>query len=354
MNNSSNIALLSPAVGTPNVGDSFIETAIRRLLRDDVDFQRFSIRRPLEQREIDAINECACALICGTNLYQHDWHSALTPAVIERFKVPVIPFGVGSSAASLGDIGVSDMTRQMIQIMHSRCALGSVRDPHSALVVGSSGVTNFVTTGCPVLFWSGRETLPMIQPLKRHRIVVTARNWLMHRWPDNVDHPVQIHFLRAILEHFPDDQVVFAVHEEWDDRLVDLIPIPRHLVFRSNDPEDYVRLYTNPANIVLAMRLHAGMLALANGVPAVFVGHDTRTYSFCEMMDVEYVDLFATSCADECIKRLQQILDGDLSSLVGTHSRYQQLCAAMRRFLTANSLPVRESAVQVRSHVGVA
>jgi hypothetical protein len=41
------------------------------------------------------------------------------------------------------------------------------------------------------------------------------------------------------------------------------------------------------------MRLHAGMLAVANGVPALFIGHDTRTYSFCEMMGLECIELFA-------------------------------------------------------------
>ena len=98
MSSTYHIALLSPAVGTGNVGDHFIDVAIRRLLREDVVYHSFSIRRPLTAGEIEQINQTSCALICGTNLYQHDWESALTMANLERIKVPVIPFGVGSSA----------------------------------------------------------------------------------------------------------------------------------------------------------------------------------------------------------------------------------------------------------------
>src|SRR3954453_15426133 len=100
---SPHISLLSPAVGSGNIGDHFIELAIRRLLDPQVVYHRFSIRRALGANEIEQINQTQCALICGTNLYQHDWESALTPGVLERIRVPVIPFGVGSSAAELGD-----------------------------------------------------------------------------------------------------------------------------------------------------------------------------------------------------------------------------------------------------------
>src|ERR1700756_4937618 len=90
------IALLSPAVGSGNVGDYFIEAAIRRLLHEDVAYQRFSIRRSLTEPEGEAIHATHAAIVCGTNLYQHDWCSALMPDVLERIRVPVIPFGVGS------------------------------------------------------------------------------------------------------------------------------------------------------------------------------------------------------------------------------------------------------------------
>src|SRR5262249_21760134 len=88
------IALLSPAVGTGNLGDHFMEAAVRRVLGDQRVYRRFSVRRPWTAAEVSAINDTACAVLCGTNLYQHDWESALTPQALDQLRVPVIPCGV--------------------------------------------------------------------------------------------------------------------------------------------------------------------------------------------------------------------------------------------------------------------
>ena len=338
MASSFHVALLSPAVGSGNVGDHLIELAIRRLLGPEALYHRFSIRRPLTGSEIEQINETACALICGTNLYQHDWESALTPSMLERITVPVIPIGVGSSAARLDDTHVDETTRRMIQAIHDRCVLGSVRDPHAQRVVARAGVDNVILTGCPVLFWDRRGRLPAVEPRRRRRLVLTARNWLMHHWPSNVDHPAQIELLRRLLAHFERVPIVFAVHEDFDRRLLRLLNVPDDMMLDSCDAQDYVRLYSDPDNVVLAMRLHAGMLARANGLPVVFVGHDTRTYAFCDMLGIECLDLFAEDCAERCIDRLADALAGraapDQACL-----RFDALRAAMDRFLAANRLP---------------
>jgi len=333
------IALLSPAIGTGNVGDHFIETAVRRLLQDNVIYLRFTVREPLTEGDIDVINDCDCALVCGTNLYQNQWFPTLSPEDLARIQVPVIPFGVGSSAARLDETEVSRKTYQMIRELHSHCAVGGVRDPHSAEVVARTGVENFILTGCPVLFWARGAALPEIRPRTKRRILLTARNWLMHRWPDNVNHPVQIEFLRRILASFPPDRLVFAIHEDFDTRLVDILKIPRRMIFQSDRPEDYVSLYTEPDQVILSMRLHAGMLGLANGVPAAFIGHDTRTYSFCQMMGLEYIELFSEDAPERSIVLLRRLSDGDVTPFVNAQENYRELRSAMVRFLRMNGLP---------------
>jgi polysaccharide pyruvyl transferase WcaK-like protein len=338
------VALLSPAVGTGNVGDHFIERAIVRFLRDDVTYHRISVRSPLTANDIAVINSCNCAILCGTNLYQHDWESALSAEALARVKVPVIPFGVGGSATKLSDRDVSRTTREMIHALHASCVVGSVRDPFSAEVVAGAGVTNVLVTGCPVLFWAQRDELAVPRPGKRRRIVVTARNWLMHRWPDNVDHPVQLRLLETVIRGFRAEEIVFAVHEDFDERLVERLNLLPANVVRGGRPEDFVRIYSDPQNVVLALRLHAGMIAVANGVPAIFVGHDTRTHSFCEMMGLRAVEMFAENAAAECLTRLRRILEGDVSEFVSPAAPFRTLRSTMHEFLAANRLPVREPA----------
>jgi hypothetical protein len=338
MNVSRSIALLSPAVGSGNIGDHFIELAIRRLLGEHIDYRRFTIRRPLAESEIEQINATSCALLCGTNLYQQNWESALTRGALARIRVPVIPFGVGGSAATLAEIEVGDETRQMIRALHERCRTSAARDPHAAAVLARAGVRNFTMTGCPVLFWARTPQLPLPAAVARRRIVVTARNWLMHRWPDAVDHPVQVALLRRILTHFADRDIVFAVHEEFDRNLVERLNIPREIVLDTDDPSDYLELYSDPRNVVFAMRLHAGMLSVANGVPAVFVGHDTRTYSFCRMLGMDYIELFGEDCIDRSIAALEQCLEGGGTPPPEARERFTALRTEMAHFLAANDL----------------
>lgn len=340
MKSQTHIALLSPAVGEGhNVGDYFIDMAIRRFFDDRAAFHSFTIRRPLRGDEIEAINTCVCALLCGTNLYQEKWPSGLTLENLFAIRIPVIPFGVGSSAATFEDTSLGSLTEKMIRALHDRCAQGSVRDPQTARVVGMLGVHNYMMTGCPVLFWAQLPELPRIRAVRRRRVVITARNWLMHRWPDAVDHPVQLSFLRRIFDAFSEHECVFVVHEDYDARLVDLLGIPSGIVFQSDKATDYIPLYTDPDGVILANRLHAGMLGLANGVPAVWVGHDTRTYSFCEMMDLACVKLFDPDSAEQCIRRMRSIMEGDVSEFEIAKDKFQNVRASMRRFLEANRLP---------------
>lgn len=333
------MALLSPAVDTGNVGDHFVERAIRRMLGDDRPYRRLSVRRDLTADDVEQINESACAVLCGTNLYQRRWESGLTVETLARLEVPLIPIGVGSSAASLRHRRVGRTTRDMIRLLHSKCVLGSVRDPHTAEVVRRAGVRNVLLTADPVLFWSGAAEAPEIRPVKRRRLVVTARNWLMHHDRQNIDHPVQIDLLRRVLHELRDVEIVFALHEDFDARLIDMLEIPPESVFDGDRPEDFIGLYSDPDNLVFAMRLHAGMLALANGAPALFVGHDTRTYSFCEMIGTDYVGLFDEDASERCVRRLREMLDGDMSSFAALGPRYAELRQSMRRFVEANGLP---------------
>ena len=332
------IALLTPALGTANVGDHFIEVAIRRLLGPDRQYERFSTRGVLSREDLNRIRDCDVAVLCGTNLYQHRWESELSRRALRRMGVPIVPLGVGGSARRSEETEVSRGTRRMIRGLHRRCELGSVRDPHAAEVVERAGVSNAVLTGCPVLHWSGLDALPEVRPEAGRRIVVTARNWLMHREPDNVDNPVQTEFLTRVLDELPSDRVVFAVHEELDERLVTALGIPPSQVVSSLEPEEYIRLYSDPGNVVLAGRLHAGMLALANGAPAIFVGHDSRTWSFCDMVGLEPVDLFGQDAAGRAVGRTLRVLEGDVEEFQPVYARYRVLRPVMKRFLEANGL----------------
>ncbi len=249
-----------------------------------------------------------------------------------------MPFGIGGSARELNDFEVSRQTREMIIALHAHCEIGGVRDPFSADVVEKAGVRNILMTGCPVLYWAGRPALPLPAAISRRRVILTARNFLMHRWPDSVDQPVQIELMRQLLAGLSGYEVRFAIHEPYDRNLVSLLDIDPAILLESDSADDYLPVYTEPAHVVLAMRLHAGMLALANGLPVVFVGHDTRTYSFCQMLGLDWVELFAPDCAAQCLERLRNQLAGQTSLPSPVEQRFVRCRHSMQQFLAANRL----------------
>jgi polysaccharide pyruvyl transferase WcaK-like protein len=139
--------------------------------------------------------------------------------------------------------------------------------------------------------------------------------------------------------------MTFAVHEEFDESLVKTLEIPESMIVRGYDVNSFLDLYSDADNSVLAMRLHAGMLALANGLPAVFVGHDTRTYAFCELAGLSWVELFAAGAARETVDRVRRVMSGEVSEFAEVRARFPHLREAMSRFMQANDIPTRAQAV---------
>jgi polysaccharide pyruvyl transferase WcaK-like protein len=308
------VTLLSPAIGTTNAGDRFIETAVRRLLGPDVRLHALSTRRELTRAEIAAINASQAAVICGTNLYQEHWEApALSARALRRIRVPVVPLGVGASGAERETVRLRPDVADVVRRIHASCALGSARDPGTMELLEGLGIENARLTGCPVLHWEHRATLPELGAQPRTRVLVAARNYLMHHEHPQ-DHPVKLSYMRQVIDALPPDAVRCVIHETVDAELFERLGIPAEQIVWPASTEEYVELYSDPSSVVLACRLHAGMLALATGAPAVFVGHDTRTYSFCEMVGLPSIRLLDADAAPRSIAGLEAALAGDVSA----------------------------------------
>jgi hypothetical protein len=86
------------------------------------------------------------------------------------------------------------------------------------------------------------------------------------------------------------------------------------------------------ARLVVSTRLHAGMLALAFGRPVVFIAHDTRVASFCEMIGVKPYRLSFDGLA-EPIQATRRIVSGDLSGFEAANERLPILMRRLQEWL---------------------
>ena len=276
------LALFSAAVDGDNSGDALIVDAIQRLLGAHP-CRTFPLLQPLTDAQIEEINGCDLAVIGGTNLYQHVFACALTPAILARIRIPILPLGIGSSAPLGGRPAMDADGTRAVRMIHERCAIGSVRDPATLDFVRSLGIGNVELTGCPVLFHALTE--PRFLPPSTERVFLSVRARLLH---------VEEHWnakQRTTLRRLARDlRPTLILQSPYD------LPIAEDLAREFgldslHDDQWGARPMIEgvaQATRTVGFRLHFGMLSLAYGRPATFLATDTRTSAFCDMVGVPY------------------------------------------------------------------
>ena len=327
------LAFINPRLSTRNVGDLFIEDSVKRILVYD---RRQSIdvdpRRPLTARDVDRINACDAAVIVGTNLWYRDmlrrgcWRLALND--LKKIRVPIIPFGVGTTRHDGEDNRFEPETLDHIKLVHDSCPLASARDWRTAEALKESGIGNVAMTGCPTLFRSLRPEWRLVRNPSSKRVVVTVRKG-------------QRHNLRVLIRRLRQLglEPVVAAQQDKDLFLRHSLPFVQRAVptLYEYDLAPYLQLVEESLGVI-GWRLHGNMLHLAHGKPAVYFANCSRAESFCASFGLP-------SCRCEDGERLsrREIFETadrlfDESSFAGLPGFYAEYRNATIAFLEANGL----------------
>ena len=279
------LALFSAAVNGDNSGDALIVDATQRLLGQHP-AKVFPLLQPLTAEQVEEVNGCDAAIICGTNLYQHIFSCALTAEVIAKIKIPILPLGLGGSAP-IGQLPHMDEAGvQAVRMLHDRCAVGSVRDLMSLEFLRRLGIKNVELTGCPVLFHALRE--PQFAPANVSRLFLSIRARLLH-----IDQSWGAKALRTLEALAGQFKPTLLLQSPYD------LPIALELAKRFGLDLVHDETYCHTgmvqaardASRTVGFRLHFGMVSLSYGKPAAIIATDTRTTGFCDMMGLPYYDL---------------------------------------------------------------
>jgi polysaccharide pyruvyl transferase WcaK-like protein len=326
-NRPKSLALLSAAVNGDNSGDALIEDAIRKLLPQHP-AATFPLLQPLTDEQIEQVNACDIAIICGTNLYQTSFSCALKPEVIDRIRIPIVPLGVGSSA-SIGRLPDMDAEGvRAVRMIHERCTVGSVRDQASLRFVKNLGIRNVELTGCPVLFHAQKE--PRFGEGDCSRLVLSVRARLLHvedRWSAK-----SLRTLEHLCRRFKPTLILQSPYDvEIGERLANEFGV-EYLY----DEKWGCKVMINAvqmASRTVGLRLHFGMLSLSYGKHGLFIGTDTRTSEFCEMMGLPYHDIHTYEDAN-----LERELLLPLPGMEVFLENWRSLRSALQAVLTHNDL----------------
>lgn len=271
---------------------------LKRLPIHHLEIEEFTYLERPSQEEIERINRCDQAVFVGTNVFQsHALGWAWLPEDWRRIQIPYWFYGVGYSGPLQGDPReICEETNELVNWSRGAEAIG-VRDPHTARWLKERGVHSELV-GCPVLGYT--KTFSGVA-LGEGKPVLAVRQILLHS-PGEEAAATQRVMIDWFFKEYPDG--ICVVQEPADLSLLEGKPVV-------TDFEEIVHVLSQ-ARFVLSGRLHAGMLALTLGRPAVFLAHDTRVASFCEMVGLPSRKLNCEGLR-EAIHAIQTIERGDLT-----------------------------------------
>lgn len=339
-----------------NIGDAFVYDSSLKLLNfAHLDFLDI---RQAQQIDIDRYNsEYDYCFLRGSN-YVHaemDWENAVD--VLSKLKIPVLAFGIGAQAPSKGPLVLSETTTRVMQLIADSCVTMGVRGEYTADVLWGLGIKNTRVVGCPTLFRGNQPNLRIdLPPLESVRnTCFTLRREVGEDYsPDiGIYQDVQRRTIVEMARRFPlqisaqgeieEKKIVLGLPEQREEAFQQLMAegwftgeadplfgLYRDHLFYSDVVADYEALVRR-MDVVLGYRLHGNLMALANGVPAVYFIYDSRTAEFVDTFRIPSFDVYSGKPF-----RLEDYWDQALFERFNRsyHHRYLE----MRAFLDENAI----------------
>lgn len=303
-----------------NIGDAFVYDSSLKLLNFEK-VEALPIDKP-EMAHIDALREkYDYVLLRGSN-YLHggmNWRNSLD--VLRRLRLPVLCFGVGAQAPTMGPLELSEQTKDVVRLIADSTTSIGVRGAYTAQVLWDIGVRNVRIVGCPTAFRANDPTMRIVVPPidQVERMGVTVRRGVSDSYAKDIQHYLVFHreLIKNMARRFdvilmaqgevPEKKIVLGTESQREGALASLRKhawfgewyiddeierLYRSRLFYSDVVADYERL-VRTQNWVLGYRLHGNLMALANGVPSVYFTYDSRTAEFAETFQIPSFDVFS-------------------------------------------------------------
>jgi hypothetical protein len=302
-----------------NIGDAFVFDSSLKLLN----FEKvgvLEINNP-DWASLDRLREeYDYVMLRGSN-YVHgemQWHD--TAAVLRKLGLPVLAFGIGAQAPVRGRLELSDQTVEVLRTMAELSTSIGVRGAFSAQVLSDLGIDNVRIIGCPTAFRKLdpdlRITLPPLADVEK--VGLTIRREVSPTYAQDIQRYLTFHrdLVKTLAGRFDttlmaqgeveEKKIVLGTDAQKEEAIAALRAngwaaqwyfddameaLYRERLFYSDVVADYEALVRR-MDLVLGYRLHGNLMALANGVPSIYVTYDSRTAEFAETYRIPSYDVF--------------------------------------------------------------
>lgn len=339
--NDEGFAYISPRImegysakGGVNFGDFLVCDATLRLLNYDFSENvQFNVWQK-EKAELERLKELYdCIIIRGSTYLWEGYDLGGAADFIEFMDKPVLIFGLGAQAPSFKNIELEKGTIRFLKVISERAVSIGVRGQFTAEQIERHGINNVQVLGCPTFM--RKHDVPTIKHGDElERIGITLTRQAKGIYGNNEEHIRLVH--NQLLENAArlsnqsflisqgeKEEYLISQREEGADQAVD--DILKYLHFDQNDKRTkpvrdlYLKrtvafsnmkdweAFSKSLDFILGFRLHGNIVALHQGVPAVFITCDSRVQEIVDFWNLPYVK--SSQIVDIDIEALYQSID---------------------------------------------
>lgn len=284
--------------------------------------------------------------------------------LIEQLDIPVVMIGLGAQDDSYSkNIEVPEGTLRFVRAVAARSHSISVRGNYTKGVLEKYGITNTIVTGCPSLYMdlqpNAAESLLSHRnaahgPILLHSTRYSAKyhtfldagslhldifryayrsgaDLLLQSEPEEISMIVQAAEKPPIADEVKATMVALYGAGSWEQVEAYLLSHAK-VYFDVPSWSQAVMAYAG----VFGTRLHATIMALNSGIPAVLAYHDSRTQEMCDFARLPSIHVSKASLNREPVQR--QIRNADVETYLSTKQQHADLYS---QFLLDNSLHSR-------------
>lgn len=340
-----------------NSGDIVVYDALIKQLEfatlHDIGFGKAGDEECWPQHEPDA------TIIRGSNYLSADLDLSDAVPLVRRLRGPVVPIGLAAQAARFGKLDLHPGSVAFWREVAGKCASLGVRGAYTAEVLASIGIHNVRIIGCPSFYRSLQPelTLRTADPATA-RIGITLNKYLAGPYASSRMKTIRLQRgLIAAAARRPGSHV-FSQGER-EESLLPLVPAPERAALLARildafqlredaaaaalldqhmsahrDVDDWAADLAARCDFMVGFRVHGTVMALQQGIPAIYVTYDTRIRELAALYRVPSLDV-----EDFLPMDLPRIIEA--ADFRGFEHAYRENYAEYRRFLDENGLKHR-------------
>ncbi len=339
------------AQSSNNFGNTLIGNAVHSFLSKNEILTPPQLASPAEANE-----RCSHVVIPAANWLWKGFDFGDIADFLEKTNLPVTIIGLGAQTSDRTVISsIHPNTMRLVRLIADRSASLGVRGFYTAEVLAANGIHNVEVIGCPSIYTSRLPVLK-IDSARLAGPPALAVNFSRRVIEHSFNPRAMMAIENAVLQIGLESDSLFVAQDELQELALsageDVNTSGLKSYFSSVAPDDVEQFFKSRTRyfhnveewstfigtrtLSIGSRFHGNLIALFNGVPAIFVVHDSRTMELCSLIGAP--TLHVNELGDRLdIKELLQERIADVS-FARFESSYVALYRRFVAFLDRNGL----------------